>query len=283
LGNVISAQGDYPSAVGYYEASFALREEFNDAEGMAVALIHLGAVALQMESFTNAQRSFERAVAIYEEIYDKGGLAAALNFLGRTEITQADFQKTLDQFRRALKIAAEIQFTPLILSLLVGIGQLLLELERIELGLEVLSLVASHRATEYDIRLRAEQILEEAHESLDDEIRKAIARVQQGNLDELLDIVRASLVTMKLPAVGGVSDSKRAMLKANQTLIEPLTPRELEVLEFIAKGLINRQIADQLIISIGTVKSYTSQIYGKLGVGNRTQAVAYARTLGLIG
>jgi LuxR family maltose regulon positive regulatory protein len=56
----------------------------------------------------------------------------------------------------------------------------------------------------------------------------------------------------------------------------------LEVLERIASGLTNQQIAAELIISVGTVKSYTSQIYGKLNVHNRTQAVAQARELGLI-
>ena len=60
------------------------------------------------------------------------------------------------------------------------------------------------------------------------------------------------------------------------------TKREMEVLQLIAQGLTNRQIAGELYITVGTVKSYTSQIYGKLGVGNRTQAVAYARTLSLI-
>lgn len=94
--------------------------------------------------------------------------------------------------------------------------------------------------------------------------------------------MRSSLLALQSTGVRTVSDTRRATPKANQTLVEPLTPRELEVLDLIAEGLTNRQIAEQLFISIGTVKSYTSQIYGKLAVGNRTQAVAYARILGLI-
>ena len=69
---------------------------------------------------------------------------------------------------------------------------------------------------------------------------------------------------------------------APQPLVEPLTPRELEVLHLIADGLTNQQIADTLFLSIGTVKSYTSHIYGKLGVSRRTQAIAHAREIGLI-
>ena len=65
-------------------------------------------------------------------------------------------------------------------------------------------------------------------------------------------------------------------------LIEPLTERELEVLRLLAAGLSNREIAAQLFLAVGTVKKHTSNIYGKLNVHKRTQAVARARELGLV-
>ncbi len=69
---------------------------------------------------------------------------------------------------------------------------------------------------------------------------------------------------------------------ANQSLIYPLTNRELEVLQLIANGLTNQQIAKKLFITKGTVKYYSSTIYSKLQATNRTQAVAYARELGIL-
>ncbi len=68
----------------------------------------------------------------------------------------------------------------------------------------------------------------------------------------------------------------------NQPLIEALSPRELEILELIKDGLSNADISKKLHLSPGTVKWHTSNIYGKLAVKNRTQAVAYARELNLI-
>ncbi|CAG0998722.1 HTH-type transcriptional regulator MalT [Anaerolineae bacterium] len=65
-------------------------------------------------------------------------------------------------------------------------------------------------------------------------------------------------------------------------LIEPLSGREREVLQLIATGKTNQQIARQLIVSPGTVKAHTASIYRKLDVANRTEAVARARQLGLL-
>jgi len=67
-----------------------------------------------------------------------------------------------------------------------------------------------------------------------------------------------------------------------QHLIEPLSERELEVLHLIAAGLSNREIAERLVISLSTVKGHIANIYSKLAVNSRTQAVAAATALGLL-
>ena len=69
---------------------------------------------------------------------------------------------------------------------------------------------------------------------------------------------------------------------AVQPLIEPLSQRELEVLQLLAAGLSNSAIADTCVITVGTVKAHTNSIYRKLNVNSRTQAAARARALGLL-
>jgi LuxR family maltose regulon positive regulatory protein len=65
-------------------------------------------------------------------------------------------------------------------------------------------------------------------------------------------------------------------------LIEPLSERELEVLQLIAEGLTNQEIANRLFLSLNTVKVHTRNIYGKLDAHHRTEAVAKARALGIL-
>jgi len=67
-----------------------------------------------------------------------------------------------------------------------------------------------------------------------------------------------------------------------QPLIEPLSGRELDVLQLISEGLTNQEIAARLYLSLNTVKVHTRNIYGKLGTNNRTQAAAKARELEIL-
>ena len=64
-------------------------------------------------------------------------------------------------------------------------------------------------------------------------------------------------------------------------LVEPLTPREMEVLHLICAGQSNREIADALVVTVSAVKKHTGNILGKLGVTSRAQAMVRARQLGL--
>jgi len=74
----------------------------------------------------------------------------------------------------------------------------------------------------------------------------------------------------------------RLHLAGAQPLVDPLSDRELEVLRLIAAGHSNREIAEDLVVAVSTVKSHANHIFGKLDVGSRTQAVAKAQELGLL-
>jgi LuxR family maltose regulon positive regulatory protein len=92
---------------------------------------------------------------------------------------------------------------------------------------------------------------------------------------------RASATASPAPASPAAASPAAASLPAN-SMIEPLTGRELEVLQLLGEGRSNQEICKALVITLNTVKKHSSSIYGKLGVHSRTQAVVRAQELGLL-
>ncbi|HMQ55966.1 MAG TPA: LuxR C-terminal-related transcriptional regulator [Anaerolineae bacterium] len=99
----------------------------------------------------------------------------------------------------------------------------------------------------------------------------------QPYVDRLLTAAGEVPAAQASPAITNLPVNRQV-----ETLIEPLSDRELEVLQLIAAGLSNQEIADQLIIAEGTVKKHIHNIFGKLGVRRRSQAILRATELGLI-
>jgi DNA-binding NarL/FixJ family response regulator len=105
------------------------------------------------------------------------------------------------------------------------------------------------------------------------EIRQAIAAVRRG--EALLDpSVQRRLLDVLASGRGGIP-------AADEELPDGLTPREAEVLRLIAAGRTNQEIAADLVVSEGTVKTHVNRIFAKAGVRDRGQAVAYAYRHGL--
>jgi LuxR family maltose regulon positive regulatory protein len=100
---------------------------------------------------------------------------------------------------------------------------------------------------------------------------------RQGVAPDYLDRLLAAF-----PAVQAGSGAARGRASAAQPLVEPLTPRELEVLALLARHLTNKEIAAELVISPVTVKTHTLNIYRKLDVRKRREAVERAQELNLL-
>lgn len=109
------------------------------------------------------------------------------------------------------------------------------------------------------------------------------ALAQPGLFDEARLRSYAQRLLAAYPSIADETASAiAAKSQAVDTLVEPLTDRELAVLRLIAAGLSDRQAAAQLVVAVGTIKRHLNNLYGKLGVRSRTQAIARARELGLL-
>lgn len=157
---------------------------------------------------------------------------------------------------------------------------LLLDLEMPDLdGLAVLQHLRDH---ESPVRVIVFTVFD-----TDDRILSAVRTGAKGYLlkgaprDQIFNAVRivAQGGSLLEPVV-----ASKLMEHVNRARNDPdaLTPRELEVLPLLARGLLNKEIADTLDITERTVKFHVSSILGKLGAGNRTEAVSIAAQRGLV-
>ena len=105
--------------------------------------------------------------------------------------------------------------------------------------------------------------------ALESELIDAIRAVCQGHLYVHPTMTRALL-------------RSTAAAPREEEPTEPLTPREREVLAFVARGYTNRQIADQLTLSVRTVESHRANLMSKLGLRTRADVVRYAREHGFL-
>jgi DNA-binding NarL/FixJ family response regulator len=103
-----------------------------------------------------------------------------------------------------------------------------------------------------------------------DEIRAAVEAVARGEAALDPAIQHHVLAAVSAPAEAGLPEAP-----------DDLTPREIEVLQLIAEGLTNTEIAERLVVSAATVKSHVNHIFAKIGARDRAQAVVYAYANGL--
>lgn len=119
--------------------------------------------------------------------------------------------------------------------------------------------------------------LDEGH-MLGELLHSTLPHIQESALEasvhRLLDAFKREQVYVSSPVTPAP--------QASATLLEPLTPQEQRVLHLLAEGASNQQIASQLVISLATVRKHVSNILGKLGAANRTQAIVRAREYALL-
>jgi ATP/maltotriose-dependent transcriptional regulator MalT len=265
LGRVALVEGDLQTAKRHFEAANRIYEEYAEPSSMAEHLANLADVALRQQEWPEARQLFSQSHALYEELGDRGGIARTRLGMGIIAQNTDELDAARIHFGHALEVAVDGQIVPVILSIATAVGDfLLLGDDTRALGLHALSFVYHHPSCDGQTRQQITDSL----------ARSGVIAHELEPIPEPLDEVVAELQNeLAAPPVDTVQI---------QSLVEPLTERELEVLRLLAAGRSNPEIAEELIVAEGTIKSHASRIYRKLDVTNRTQAVVRARELGLL-
>ena len=114
------------------------------------------------------------------------------------------------------------------------------------------------------------------------ELARAVHAVSQGVYQLDAVVIERMIDAFGKPNTAQKSKTDEHMTPPDALYTAGLTNREIEVLRLIATGATNREVADALVISEGTVKNHLSNIFSRLGLRDRTQAVMYARERGLL-
>jgi len=290
-GHVAVAREDYADARHHYQASYDIREELGDPEGTCTGLTHLARVAVLEGDLEEAELLYHRSLEIAGSVGDNITTANALNGMGMMACSAGDFARAGQHFADGLSLMAEVRMMRLLLTFLASTGDWLLQTGRPAEAAGPLAIAEAHPASDRDTRARARRMLTAVANVLPSEEYAAIVE-QSRDADParmattLIPLLTAPLATTQTgPArtePWTEATPTPATPTAAGTLIESLTARELAVLRLIAAGHTNREIADELFLSENTIRSYSHQLYSKLGVGSRTQALARARELGLL-
>jgi ATP/maltotriose-dependent transcriptional regulator MalT len=116
------------------------------------------------------------------------------------------------------------------------------------------------------------------------ELTEAMRLARRGGDEPTVAEASAVFDEIARSRAAGAADHRptaASAIRAGSTLIEPLTPRELEFLRLVCAGRSNSQIAKALFVTVGTAKAHLHTIYGKLGATNRVEAILRAQELGL--
>lgn len=186
---------------------------------------------------------------------------------GRYEQACAALQDFSAHFDSHTDVIASVDFLSLQVLAFQGLG-------RTKHAQETLELMVALTATEGNIRafLDAGEPMRQAVQELYEQ--------RQSEEQRFTSVTRAFMAQL-LHAFGQEAQRREHTLPAEHgaLLVEPLTPREEEVLRLLASGASNAEIAARLVISLATVKKHVGNLFGKLGVATRTQAIARARDL----
>jgi predicted ATPase/DNA-binding SARP family transcriptional activator len=197
LGQIATALGRYDEAEGHYQASYATREAFHDAEGMAAALLGRGEVAARRGELACAAQRYGESVALFAQAGDRGGTARARLGLGQALAACGDYGAGWRAIQAALAEARALDFQHVVIAALVQAAAVLVANGRVTEAIAPLTQALIHPASHNDTTRLAEELLVRCEELTPAASFAAeSARGRESGLDRLAD----ELLAMSTPS-----------------------------------------------------------------------------------
>jgi non-specific serine/threonine protein kinase len=245
LAEAATSRGDLERAETLHLESLDLKRAQDDEWSVANSLLSLATIARLQNATARATELAQESLTLFQKIGDTANVAFVLRELSAIAVTQGHSQLAIQLYAAADNV------------------------------LDALGYPSGHA-----FRADAQNPLARVRTRMGEErFHAAWERGSALTLDQAMEQARAFGTEM-----GQTPDSQSLPTHGDkdEELIVSLNERELEVLRLIAEGLSNSEIAERLVIALSTVKWHINNLFGKLGVRSRTQAVAHAKELGLL-
>jgi predicted ATPase/DNA-binding NarL/FixJ family response regulator/transcriptional regulator with XRE-family HTH domain len=290
LGEVALARGELREAEQYFAEALRRSAEIGNGVGEVSALNGLAMVACAREAWGDAIAHCLEALARAREVGDQWSRAKALVTLGQAEAGGGDHMAARRGFKEAIDVSLAARALPTAIAGWVGLATLDAQNGAPSAPLlAILAHVRRHAATSRHTAERAADLWAALAARSDARALAAAEHsatlMQPDRLGQLLSAYaegRAAAALDTLQLLPAPHDTSAAPGPLIPTSGESLSPREIEVLRLIALGASNPQIAEQLVISIHTVKTHVAKILDKLNAASRHEAMLRARELGVV-
>ncbi|SNS93479.1 Tetratricopeptide repeat-containing protein [Ekhidna lutea] len=307
LGMMASYSDETERELNYYEQAASLFQAIGEKEGYANTLLNSGTVySLILEQYAKANELYDQALEVFKEIEMSSGIqntiqskAENLMYMGRNAEAKSLALEALNIAQNYKFAQDEVYTYDLLSKISVELGDYQAALEYLESKNEI----AAEIFTEEKSRQIAE--LETKYQTEKKEQELAIASLQliqqkrekyflsgviifivlvggfiiyslkqKSNLKQKLLSEEIENLRLKINSLLGDSDSiKLSLDELNQKLHQPLTEREFEILNLTVSDKTNQEIAEEVFVSVNTVKYHLKNVYEKLGVNNRKEAL----------
>jgi predicted ATPase/DNA-binding CsgD family transcriptional regulator len=262
--------GDYAAARESLRAALTIFRARNHTWGTAFASYGAGLVELADSKVEGVRSLFETARDLDRSIGNRRGLIRSLYGLGRLARIQGDTAMASVRFRESLELGHDVGDVWSICRALEGLADLLLANGRSEDAARLFGMAEALRdmlGTPQPVPIASwyAHMPHALQQRLD--AQTLVERQAEGREMTIEQVLRL------LDAPPTALEASPATLTA---LVEPLTPREIDVLRLLARGLTDQQIATALVISPRTVHTHLNAIYSKLDVNNRSAATRWA-------
>jgi predicted ATPase/DNA-binding CsgD family transcriptional regulator len=273
----IARQGQLDEARRAYAAALDVLRD-NNGWGMAQALYGLGSVARARHDQVSALRHFGDALALYRQIDARLEVARCLAGIGWIALSQRDLQLATSSFAECLQLSLAAGQRLATARALEAFAVLAVSLGDPARGVKLEGAVLALRAALGDaasarVSERVRQQLADARARLGD--AAAAALLEQGRAMSATEAARLAAEPADDAGHDGPEPAGPAGPGSGSRQPSVLTGRELEIAALIARGLSNRAIADELVISPATAARHVANIFTKLGFSSRAQVAAW--------